>query len=78
MDLWLLVAWTVSGGVLLFTHLLMSWRVFAGPLDARWRYLGVLVPVFTPIAAWRGGNRLAPIAWLLLLLVYVSLRFVRY
>lgn len=76
MELWLITAWTVSGALLLFTHLLLAWRVFSGPLDAVWRYLGVLIPFFTPIAAWRAGNRFAPVAWLLLLFLYISLRLV--
>lgn len=77
MELWLLAAWIVSGTLLLFTHLLLAWRVFSGPLDAAWRYLGLLIPVFTPVAAWRTGNRVAALIWLLLLLVYISLRLTR-
>lgn len=77
MELWLLAAWAVSGALLLFTHLLLAWRVFSGPLDAVWRYLGVLVPFFTPIAAWRTGHRFAAVAWILLLLLYISLRLVQ-
>jgi len=75
-ELWLLVAWALSGAALLFTHVLMAWRVFAGPLGAQWRYLGFLVPFLTPIVAWRGGNRLGPITWLLFLVIYLSARMV--
>jgi hypothetical protein len=75
-ELWLLVAWALSGAALLFTHLLMAWRVLSGPLAAQWRYLGFLVPVFTPIVAWRGGNRLGPLTWLLFLVIYISARMV--
>lgn len=74
MELWLLLAWALSGAALLFTHLLMAWRVLSGPLTARWRYLGFLVPILTPIVAWRGGNRLGPITWGLLLAIYLSAR----
>jgi len=66
-ELWLLALWALSGAALLFTHL-------AGPLGAQWRYLGFLVPVFTPIVAWRGGNRLGPITWVLFLVIYLSAR----
>ncbi len=52
----------------------MAWRVLAGPLAAQWRYLGFLVPIFTPIVAWRGGNRLGPITWVLFLVIYLSAR----
>jgi hypothetical protein len=58
-ELWLLVAWAVSGAALLFTHLLMAWRVLAGPL-----------------VAWRGGNRLGPITWVLFLVIYLSARMI--
>ena len=74
MELWLLLAWALSGAALLFTHLLMAWRVLSGPLTARWRYLGFLGPSLTPIGAWRGGNRLGPITWGLLLAIYLSAR----
>ena len=76
MELWLLVAWSLSGAALLFTHLLMAWRVLSGPLAAKWRYLGCLVPVLTPLVAWRGGNRLGPITWVLLLVIYLSARMI--
>jgi hypothetical protein len=75
-ELWLLLAWALSGAALLFTHLLMAWRVLAGPLAAQWRYLGFLVPFLTPIVAWRGGNRLGPLTWLLFLVIYISARMV--
>jgi len=45
-------------------------------LAAQWRYLGFLVPVLTPIVAWRGGNRLGPITWVLFLVIYLSARMV--
>ena len=76
MELWLLLAWTSSGAALHFTHLLMAWGVLSGPRTARWRYLGFLIPVLTPIVAWRGGNRLGPITWAVLLAIYVSARMV--
>ncbi len=76
MEIWLLVLWALSGAALLFTHLLMAWRVLSGPLAARWRYLGLLVPVLTPLVAWRGGNRLGPITWVLFLVIYVSARMI--
>ena len=75
-ELWLLLAWSVSGALLLFTHLLMAWRVLSGPLAVQWRYLGFLVPFLTPIVAWRGGNRLGPLTWLLFLVIYISARMV--
>lgn len=74
MELSLLALWSVSGAALLFTHLIMAWRVFTGPLAAPWRYLGFLVPFVTPLVAWRGGNRLGPIVWLFFLVVYISAR----
>ncbi|MEM7435623.1 MAG: hypothetical protein AAF436_10765 [Myxococcota bacterium] len=76
MELWLLALWSVSGAALLFTHLLMAWRVLTGPLATPWRYLGFLVPVATPVVAWRGGNRLGPITWLLFVVIYASARLV--
>jgi len=54
----------------------MAWRVLSGPLAAQWRYLGFLVPVFTPIVAWRGGNRLGPLTWFLFLVIYLSARMI--
>lgn len=76
MELWLLALWSVSGAALLFTHLLMAWRVLTGPLGTPWRYLGFLIPVATPLVAWRGGNRLGPLTWVLFLVIYVSARLV--
>ncbi len=76
MELWLLALWSASGAALLFTHLLMAWRVLTGPLAAPWRYLGLLIPFATPLVAWRGGNRLGPITWVLFLVIYVSARMV--
>lgn len=55
----------------------MAWRVLVGPLAAQWRYLGFLVPVFTPIVAWRGGNRMGPITWVLFLVIYLSARMIK-
>ena len=54
----------------------MAWRVLIGPLAAPWRYLGFLIPFATPLVAWRGGNRLGPITWVLFLAIYVSARMV--
>jgi hypothetical protein len=34
------------------------------------------VPVFTPLVAWRGGNRLGPITWVLFLVIYLSARMI--
>lgn len=76
MELWLLALWSVSGAALLFTHLLMAWRVLTGPLSAIWRYLGFLIPFATPLVAWRGGNRLGPITWVLFLVIYLTARMV--
>jgi hypothetical protein len=75
-ELWLLALWSVSGAALLFTHLLMAWRVLTGPLARPWRYLGFVVPFVTPLVAWRGGNRLGPMTWLLFLVIYASARLV--
>lgn len=75
MKLALLGAWIVCGAALLFVHLFMVWRVLGGPLSARWRYFGVFVPIATPVVAWRGGNRIVPILWSILLVGYVALRF---
>lgn len=72
----MLVLWTASGAALLFTHLVMAWRVLSGPLAAQWRYLGFLIPILTPIVAWRGGNRLGPITWLMFLAMYISARMI--
>lgn len=77
MEFSLLALWIASGAALLFTHLLMAWRVFTGPLRTRWRYLGFLVPPATPLVAWRGGNRLGPITWVLFLVIYLSARMVQ-
>ena len=53
------------------------WSLFRnGRKAAQWRYLGFLVPVLTPIVAWRGGNRLGPITWVLFLVIYLSARMV--
>jgi hypothetical protein len=75
-ELWLLALWSVSGAALLFTHLLMAWRVLTGPLAPTWRYLGFLIPFATPLVAWRGGNRLGPITWVLFVVIYLSARMV--
>lgn len=72
---WLLVAWTVTFAAWLFTHAWLLVAVLRSDRVSRtWRASSVLVPLVAPIAGWRVGMRLSPIAWVLLVVGYVALR----
>ncbi len=69
---WLLLAWVVVGMFGLIAHA----GVLARALRSREPYRWVaLFPPAAPIVAWRAGARLWPLLWLLLVVVYVTLRF---
>jgi len=69
-----LIAVTVLGAAALVAHLAALWHVLrAKGLDVRWKWAALLPPV-TPIAAWRGGKRVACVAWVVLLVAYLVVR----
>ena len=72
---WLLIAWIVVGAAVLIVHAVVLAEVWvhARKLDWRWK-LGALVPVVAPIAAWIDGRRVAPLVWLVLVVIYFGLR----
>lgn len=70
------VAAVILGAVALVVHLAVLSAVLRAPeLSRAWR-LGALLPLVTPIAAWRSGRRFAALAWGATILAYVVARLV--
>lgn len=71
---WLLLSWILVGWVFLILHAVVFWQAArAKNVEARWRWLALIPPV-APVVAWKGGRRVAPILWSILLLAYLVLR----
>ena len=74
-DLALLLAIVLVGAAVLVAHLAILLRALRSSLPGKWKLLA-LIPVVTPVASWRGGARVGPILWGVLLVAYVVLRIV--
>lgn len=59
----------------MLTHLAALWLTLRSSIDSRWKWLS-LVPVLTPIAAWKAERRGAAITWGVLGVAYATLRIV--
>ena len=73
-DTWLLLSWIVVGAAVLVAHAVLVWQVLRSddlPAGVRW---WALVPVVTPVLAFKAGGRWSLAVWALLLLTYVVLR----
>lgn len=71
---WLLLIWTVVGAAFLVVHAVVLLQVVrARQVEPRWRWLA-LIPPLAPVLAWVDGRRVAPIAWIVTFVVYVTLR----
>lgn len=71
---WLLLVWVLVGAAVLVVHAVVLWQVIrARQVEPRWRWLA-LIPPLAPVLAWVDGRRVAPIAWIVLVVVYVTLR----
>lgn len=70
-----LLAAILLGAAVLLAHLATLWVTLRSDVEARWKWLA-LVPVLTPVAAWRAGKRKATWAWLGLLTAYGLVRLV--
>lgn len=71
---WLLLSWVLVGAAVLVAHaVVVAQALCARQLDWRFR-LAALVPPIAPFVAWYGGRRVAPIAELVLIVVYATLR----
>lgn len=70
----LLLSWIAIGAAVLVVHAVVLWQVIrARELAWKWRALAI-IPIAAPILAWRDKRRVAPIAWGVLVALYVVLR----
>lgn len=70
------VAAVIFGAVAFVVHLAVLFTVLRAPeLSRAWRY-GALLPLVTPVAAWRSGRRGAAVVWGVALLAYLLVRVV--
>lgn len=59
---------------MLVAHVVVFWQVVrARTLAPKWRW-GALFPPATPWLAWLDGRRVAPIVWIVLVVLYAVLR----
>ncbi len=71
---WLLLSWIVVGAAVLVAHVVLVWRVLrSDDLPARQRWWALL-PLATPVLAFKAGRRWSLGAWVILLVTYVVLR----
>lgn len=71
------LGWLIAA-VLLGASILVAWlfllvRVVRSDLEPKWKW-AALVPVITPVSAWRADHRKAVIVWGALLVAYVLVR----
>jgi hypothetical protein len=70
----LLIAWIVTGAAWLFVHVVALYLVLrADGLERGWKAAS-LVPLVTPIAAWKAKKQAAAVAWVVCGAVYLVLR----
>ncbi|MDH5492446.1 MAG: hypothetical protein OEY14_10880 [Myxococcales bacterium] len=65
---------TLLGAGMLLAHLAALLAALRSR-QPRWMRAAAILPPLAPIVAWRGGARLGPLLWLLLLLAYLGARF---
>jgi hypothetical protein len=70
----LLTSWITLGALWLFVHALLLARCLRARGLSPWLRLLALVPIATPIIAWRRGSRLLAGVWLAVGLLYAWLR----
>lgn len=70
---WLLLAWVLVGAAVLFVHAVVLWQARRAA-SWGWRLGAIVVPPIAPVLAWREGRRVAPVAWVILVVAYVVLR----
>jgi hypothetical protein len=71
---WILVAWILVGAAFMVLHMVALWQALrAHEVAVPWR-LAALLPPATPVVAWMGGARVAPVLWGVVLVAYVVLR----
>lgn len=69
---WLIAAVLLGAGILV-AWLVLLVRVVRSDLDPKWKW-AALVPVITPVSAWRADQRKAVLVWAALLVAYVLVR----
>ncbi len=62
------------GAAVMVAHVATLWVTIRSDVDRRWKWLA-LVPVVTPVSAWKAGKRGATIAWVAILATYLVVRF---
>ncbi len=71
--LWLVSIVTLLGACCLIFYAWLIWRVAFSEKLAIWQRLIGVIPVLTPIVAWRAGMRIEVIVWAVLLIAYAVL-----
>ncbi|MCB9625499.1 MAG: hypothetical protein H6723_19445 [Sandaracinus sp.] len=71
----LLAAAILLFAAFLVAHVAAIWVTVRSDVEPRWKWLS-LVPVLTPVAAWKAKRRGATIAWGLFLVGYGVVRLV--
>ena len=69
---WLVTA-VVVFAALLFAHALLLRGVFKSELSPAWKW-GSLIPVLTPVAAWKAKRHVRVMFWSALLFGYIVIR----
>ncbi len=71
---WQLVVWTLTLAAWLFVHVVALVQVISSKAVApKWKW-GSLFPPATPFIAWEHGFRVSSVLWIVLALLYVTLR----
>lgn len=69
---WLIAAVTLFAA-LLFAHVLLLRVIFKSKLSRAWKW-GSLLPMVTPIAAWKAKGQRRVMLWSALLFAYIVIR----
>ncbi len=69
---WLIAA-TLLGAAIVVGWLMLLVRVLRSQLEPKWKW-GALVPVVTPVSAWRAEHRRAVKVWVVLVVAYLLVR----
>ncbi len=69
---WLITA-TAVGAAVLVAHLALFVAVVRSDLATGWKWAS-LVPLVTPVAAWKADKKFALMAWTVCVLAYIVIR----
>ncbi len=72
---WLLISAVLLFAAWILAHFALLARVLRSELTAGWKW-GSLVPVVTPVAAWKAEHRVGVVIWGVFLVAYIVIRIV--